>query len=296
MSKLRVAVTGGSGRIGSRVVCHLWELGHTVYNVDRRPPAEATTAKYLCADLRQRSQVQPIFESVDAVCHLAEFPGPGACPAGEDLFIHNTTVGATVLQTAADLKLKRFVYTSTCQVYGFWGGPVIAPLHLPIDETHPYQAANVYAAAKVANEQLAFAMARSHGLSVAIFRFPGVWRHENVDQWDRWFDERPYFGDGCGTYLGLDDAARAYALALEHPRAGCEAYHFTAAEIAATLPLSEVIGKHYPGFPKLPAAWPALKSPVVCDKAKEHFGWAPEFNVLEIFRQKFGRDPRPPKQ
>jgi len=42
MDKLRIAVTGGSGRIGSRVVRHLWELGHTVYNVDQRAPRDST--------------------------------------------------------------------------------------------------------------------------------------------------------------------------------------------------------------------------------------------------------------
>jgi nucleoside-diphosphate-sugar epimerase len=292
VKKLRVAVTGGSGRIGSRVVRYLWELGHTVFNVDQRAPRDSI-GTYCYADLRQRAQVQPIFEKVDAVCHLGEFPGIPPYQAPEEFFTHNTAVGAVVLQTAADLKLQRFIHTSTCQVYGMWGDPINPPKYLPFDETHPFQPSNVYACAKVANEYFAQMTSRTRGLSVAIFRFPAVWRHgDDADQWG-WIDGRAQLGDGCGTYLGLDDAARAYALALEHPRPDCETYHFTAAEIAATVPLAQLVEKH--GFPQLPPDWPKLKSPVICNKAKEHFGWEPQFNVLEEFRKKYGRDPHPPK-
>jgi len=214
----------------------------------------------------------------------------------EDHFIHNTTVGAVVMQTAADLKIQRLIYTSTCQVYGFWGDPVFPPKCLPLDETHPYQPSNVYACAKVANEQLAYMVSRAHGLSIAIFRFPAVWWRGNESGAEMsWFDGMVQGGDGCGTYVGREDAARAFALALEHPRPGCEAYHFSAPEVLSSLPLTELIEKHNPGFPKLPADWPGIKSPVICDKAKEHFGWTPQFNAMDIFRKHYGRDPLPPK-
>lgn len=295
MDKLRIAVTGGSGYIGSRLVRHLWDLGHTVINVDQRAPRD-NTVKYVYADLRQRAQVQPILENVDALCHLAEIPGVRTHLSAEEHFIHNTTVGAVVLQTAADLKLKRVIYTSTCQVYGMWGDPVFPPKFLPLDETHPYQPSNVYACAKVANEQLAMMLSRARELSVAIFRFPAVWWRgtENGAEFG-WFDGMFQGTDGCGVYVGLHDVARAYGLALENPRPGCEAYHFSAPEILSSVSLSQVLEKQTPGFPKLPADWPGRKSPLNCDKAKEHFGWTPEFNALDVFRKHFGRDPNPPK-
>ena len=293
MDKFRVAVTGGSGYIGQRIVRQLCELGHTVFNVDLNAPADPF-GTHVLADLRQRLQVQAVLEQVDAVCHLAEIPNGPTPLSPEEHFIHNLTVGATVLKTAADLKLRRVIYTSSCQVYGCWGNSVFPPQCLPLDETHPYQPSNVYACAKVANELFTKMLAHTQGLSAAIFRLPAVWRHnEETGSQLGWFDGMTEGSDGCATYVGLDDVAQAYALALEHPRPGCEAYHFSAVDVLSTLPLSELIEKHYPGYPKLPANWPARKSPMNCNKAKEHFGWTPEFSALESFRKHFGRDPHP---
>jgi len=296
MKILRVAVTGGSGYIGRRIVRQLCDLGHTVINMDLRAPADPF-GRHVRADLRQRSHVQPILEQVDAVCHLAEIPNGPTPLSPEEHFIHNLTVGATVLKTAADLKLQRVIYTSSCQVYGFWGKWVVFPPQcLPLDETHPSQPSNVYACAKVANELFARMLAHTQGLSTAIFRLPSVWRHdEQTGSQLGWFDGMTEGSDGCATYVGLDDVARAYVLALEHPRPGCEIYHFSAADVLSTLPLSKLIEKFYPSYPKLPANWPANKSPMNCDKAKEHFGWTPEFSAFDAFRKHFGRDPHPAK-
>jgi UDP-glucose 4-epimerase len=298
LEKFRVAVTGGSGRIGSKVVRALWQRGHDVINIDRRVPRE-TTARFCYADLRQRAQLQPLLEQVDALCHLAEIPNVSAHYAPEELFIHNTTVGAVVLQTAADLKLKRVIYTSTCQVYGVWGHPAVAPRQLPLTEEHPLLPTNVYSCAKVANEFLARMISNSTGLSLAIFRFPQVTSfaiEHPGDEWKHWFDGRAEFGDGFGTHLQIEDAARAYVLALEKPRPGPEAYHFTAAEAICTVPMRDLIQQRFPDSPGLPADWPKSRSPVDCEKAKDHFGWSPELNIMDAFRKKFGRDPLPPGQ
>ena len=38
---------------------------------------------------------------------------------------------------------------------------------------------------------------------------------------------------------------------------------------------------------------PWYKSPYLWDKAHAHFGWKPKWNLLDLFRQKHGRDPQP---
>ena len=90
MDKFRVAVTGGSGYIGQRVVRQLCELGHTVFNVDLNAPTDPV-GTHVLADLQQRSQVQPVLEQVDAVCHLAEIPNGPTPLSPEEHFIHNLT-------------------------------------------------------------------------------------------------------------------------------------------------------------------------------------------------------------
>jgi nucleoside-diphosphate-sugar epimerase len=292
MSTLRVAVTGGSGHIGHHLIKHLLDHGHQVVNLDRRQ-ARQPLCRFVFIDLRQRDQVQRALEHVDAVCHLGEIPNVDLPISPEEIFHSNTAAGSTVLQCAADLGLRRAIYTSSCQAYGCWGRDYHAPLHLPFDETLPLRPQNAYGLSKAVNEDYAHLVARRHGLSVAIFRFP--W----VNDWDmkakgpdwKWFADHTGRGEGFATYVHVSDAVAAYRLALEHPRPGCEAYHFIANEVMCARPIRAALLEHHPDFPPLPVDWPLFKSPVLTDKAREHFGWQPAWNLLDFYRQAFGRDP-----
>jgi nucleoside-diphosphate-sugar epimerase len=106
--------------------------------------------------------------------------------------------------------------------------------------------------------------------------------------------EPPSKTDGFATYLHATDAALAYAAALEHPRPGFEAYHFSAAEIASLHPLRDRLRAHHPDYPPLPEDWPAFKSPLLLNKAREHFGWEPAWNALDFYRQHHGEPSLPP--
>ena len=86
----------------------------------------------------------------------------------------------------------------------------------------------------------------------------------------------------------MTDVARAYVLALENPHSGCEVYQFSAAEIWSIYPLADRLRDHHPDYPPLPRDWPALKSPLITQKAREHFGWEPAWNVLDFYRRQYG--------
>src|SRR5215467_589790 len=96
--RLRVAVAGGSGRVGAFVVKELQARGHEVINVDRRYPREPG-GQFIYAQLTQREQVQPILEKVDAVAHLGEIPNAAGGASPVDVWAENTRAGAIVLQT-----------------------------------------------------------------------------------------------------------------------------------------------------------------------------------------------------
>jgi nucleoside-diphosphate-sugar epimerase len=285
---MRIAVTGGSGRIGSAVVKEFVERGHDVINIDRRQ-AEQPIARFIFADLAERQQVQSILEQVEAVCHLGEIPNVHASMSPEEILALNVRVGATVMQTAADLKLSRAIYTSSCQAYGLWEPPLLTrPQRLPFDETHPLAPHNAYALSKATNETFSRMVSDRHGLSVAIFRFPWVPVGDYSPSWEATLRELPTQTDGFATYCHISDIARAYALAIERPRVGCEVYHFSGAEIMSLIPLAQRLREHHPDFPPLPANWPAFKSPMLLDKAREHFGWEPKWNLLDFYRQRHG--------
>lgn len=289
-SSLRIAVTGGSGKIGRALIKELVERGHSVINIDRRASPDRL-ARFVFADLRKREQIQPVFDQVDAAVHLAEIPTSHGPHSPEHIFSHNIQAASVVMQTAADLQLKRFIYTSSCQVYGCYDHVCVPPLRLPFDETHPAQPQNVYALGKVAAESYARWLAKESKLSMAIFRFPWVLTGEMNEHYWRWIEHKQKDPEGMGTYIHATDAAHAYALALEDPRPGCEAYHFTASEIWSLVPLRELVaGQEHP-YPALPEGWPAFKSPVITDKARQHFGWEPKWNMLDFWRKRTGKEP-----
>jgi nucleoside-diphosphate-sugar epimerase len=261
--------------------------------MDRRqahdPVPEAT---FVYCDLRARDQVQRVLQEVDAVCHLGEIPSPQFGGVGPDeLFATNTTIGSVVLQTAADIRLKHCVYTSSVQVYGFFGWPQVPPRLMPIDESHPVQPQNTYALSKVANEAYARLMSERYGLSVSIFRPPSTWAEQNRDRQLNWLETQDGPPFEFHTYCAASDIALAYAEAVERSLPGCHTFHFSADDIASVRPLPQAMAEHLPEWPKLPADWPPLKSPIVTSRAKELLNWTPKYSILEEFRKIRGREP-----
>ncbi|MDB5324793.1 MAG: NAD-dependent epimerase/dehydratase [Phycisphaerales bacterium] len=274
---MRISVTGGSGKIGANVVRTLRAAGHDVTSIDSRP-AENSSPKDLVTDLRDRDAVRAAIDGCEAVVHLGEM----ANIFGGDwhrVYAHNTHVGSLVMELAAECRVAKLIYTSSCQVYGCWGGEngiLYAPLRLPLDETHPLNPANSYALSKVANEHYARLVAERTGMRVAAFRLPYVMteaQHEKQVEWRLARREPVIIGqDGLGTTLHVDDAASAYAAAITAEWTGFEPFHFTAPDVFCDRPVRDVLQERYPHLP-LPADWPANKSPVVTDKAQRMLGW-----------------------
>ena len=263
--------------------------GHEVISIDRRYPSQPIApAKFVFAELGDRAAVQRVLEQVEAVCQLGEIPSVNAGQSPEQTFAQNVRGASVVMQTAADLKLKRAIYTSSCQVYGFWAGGRAIPQRLPFDESHPLSPPNAYAVGKVAMEMYCRMLAEERGLSVAAFRFPWVRADSYDEETAASLRFKPKKTDGFATYIHAEDCAHGYALALEHPRPGFEAYHFSATEINSLHPLAERLREHHPDFPPLPPDWPPLRSPILTHKLRQHFGWEPKWNFLDFYRQKHG--------
>jgi UDP-glucose 4-epimerase len=289
-TKKRIVVTGAAGVIGSALCQELVKLGHDVLALDMRKPRH-DAGKFVFTKLNQRELFQPVLDGADVLCHLGEIPNAsaGGLPANE-VFSSNVTNTSMVLQTAADLKIPRVIYTSSCQVYGIWGlhsdpPDRVMPLKLPLTETEPVKPINAYSLSKVASEMyLKHLCDRDPSLSAAIFRFPATSDIGN-DWWVRkwWERQSDEFGEGYWTYLHLGDAIRAYTLAIDHPRPGCETYHFVAKTVIGNASVVERAKRFYPKGPPLPADWPAHAAPVDCSKARDHFGWEAEFDLARFF-------------
>jgi UDP-glucose 4-epimerase len=282
--KLRVAVTGGAGRIGSTLVKALLARGHEVVALDQRQPREPLCKFHFC-DLRVREYVQPILETCNAVAHLGEIPSMNGLMSPEQLYTANCTIGSTVMQTAADLKIRRLIYTSSAQVYGAWGWPLVAPATMPITEETPLRPQNAYSCSKVANENYSHMLAETHDMSVTVIRIPWVvMEHDDFTRMRKWL-AREGKGpmEGLGTYVHASDVVRGYIATLEKGETGWQAYNLSAKNVRLTVGMGEFLDQHFPTWPKPPSDWPANKSPLVTEKARVKLGWEASWDIHTAF-------------
>ena len=128
---MRLLVTGTSGYIGSRLAPILQGLGHDVTGIDTGyyldgwlysdPRQLSTMPRTIVKDLRK---IEPKdFAGMDAVVHLAELSND---PLGENnpevTYKINHEGSVNIARMAKAAGVKRFVYASSCSVYGVGSG------------------------------------------------------------------------------------------------------------------------------------------------------------------------------
>ena len=172
----KVLVTGADGFIGSHLVEGLLAAGADVrafclYNshgswgwLEDASAEDQKRIEVRLGDIRDARFVEAALEGVDVVFHLAALIAiPYSYVAPESFIDVNVRGTLNVLEAARRQRVRRFVHTSTSEVYG-------TPKDLPIRETHPLNAQSPYAASKVAADQLVLAYHRSYELPATILR------------------------------------------------------------------------------------------------------------------------------
>jgi nucleoside-diphosphate-sugar epimerase len=158
---MRIFLTGVDGYIGSLLGPILMDAGHEVVGLDtgfyrdgwlyNDPKHLARSPKTLCKDLRSVSAAD--VEGMDAIVHLAELsndPLGNTIPEITRRINHLGSVQLAKLGKKAGV--SRFVYTSSCSVYGAGSGEFL-------DESAPVNPQTAYAECKVKVERDVGAMA-----------------------------------------------------------------------------------------------------------------------------------------
>lgn len=280
---MKVAVTGGSGRIGRELVRQLAERGHDTLSLDIVAPADLSIP-HKVLDLRAPTAVRKVFDGQDAICHLAEWPGVWVGPA--ETYAYNTEVGSSIMAIAKQVGIGQFIYTSTFQIYGYWGGNISgkdpAPT-LQFEETSLIRPQNAYALSKASNETFAQLMARDGQMPIAAFRFPSVVNGKQID-WNGRARHRnkQVWPEDFGTYVKVEDAALGYCLALERGWTGFEAFHFAADDTLFGGNMTQALLQQWPEI-ALPAGWTDETPIVSTAKARARLGWAPSISLRQPF-------------
>ena len=174
---MRIALTGGSGGVGSAVADAALARGHFVVSVDRTPPprpGEHPRLRYIQAEATDYDALVAAFAGCDALIHLAAIPHPGNHP---DHVVHNNNVVGSynAMRAAVESGVLRICQASSVNAIGQAYSRAPRYDYFPIDEAHPNHAEDAYSLSKWVCEQQADALARRYaGLSIASLRFHWV--------------------------------------------------------------------------------------------------------------------------
>ena len=228
--KFRVLVTGGCGFIGSYLVRRLVNLGYNVVILDNLARGNmitnlrdiANNVRLMKGDIREYETVLKALKDVDVVFHLAALTDVQESIEKPRLYHEvNSTGTLNLLQASVENKVEKFVYTSSCAVYG-------NPVKLPIDENHPTNPLSPYAASKLSAENYCKAYSNNYGLKVLILRLFNVYGPRQTKSYagvisefiKRVMDDKPpvIFGDGKQTrdFIYVEDVVEYLTKALDY--------------------------------------------------------------------------------
>ncbi|MCX6166013.1 MAG: UDP-glucose 4-epimerase GalE [Ignavibacteriae bacterium] len=310
---MAILVTGGAGYIGSHTVKKLLDRGIEVIVFDNlsRGHFEAIPkgVSFEKVDLLDEENLRNALNKypIDSVIHFAAFAYVGESVENPGLYYRNNVVGSlNLIKAINDARIKKFVFSSTCSIYG-------NPENIPISENEPANPINPYARTKYMIENILSDFDTSYGLKYVALRYFNAAGDSDDGLIGESHDPEPHliplvlytalgkrgsikiYGDDYPTkdgtcirdYIHVNDLAEAHIKALEYLKDGDstvinlgtgngysvkeivdEARRITGKKI-----ISEIVARR-PGDPAV----------LIADnkKAKEVLGWNPEYNLEKI--------------
>jgi len=274
---MRIAVTGGSGKLGRSVVRRLTQDGHQVLNMDR---AGTRGRGYVSVDLRNYGQVLDVIlglddqhDGLDAIVHLAAIPAPGLAPDAA-IFENNMVSTYNVFQAARRAGIKKVVYASSETVLGL---PFdIDPPYIPVDEEYAARPESTYSLVKHLEEQMAIQLTRwDPDLSITALRFSNVMDPEDYGAFPSFDNDATLRKWNLWGYIDARDGALAVVRALEHGEPGFETFIIAAADTVMSRSSAELAAEVFPGVEVLKELG-EHETMLSIDKARKLLGFEPE--------------------
>jgi UDP-glucose 4-epimerase len=168
-----ILVTGGAGYIGSHAVLALQKAGYEVIVLDnlsyghRELVEDVLHVKLIVGDTSDRTLLDQIFanHNIAAVMHFAAYIAVGESVVEPAKYYRNNVSGTlTLLEAMLDASIKKFIFSSTCALYG-------EPKTVPIPEAHPFDPISPYATSKLMVEQMLSDFDAAYGLKSVRFRY-----------------------------------------------------------------------------------------------------------------------------
>ena len=163
-----VLVVGGAGYIGSHAAHALKRKGYEAIIYDNLSTGHAELAdgfELIVGDVADSDRLSEVLRRVDAVMHFAAHAYVGESVENPRKYFRNNLQGSlSLLNAVMDSKVRKFIFSSTCAVYG-------TPAKVPITEDTPRLPVNPYGASKLAFEFALEAYGRAYDLRFVSFRY-----------------------------------------------------------------------------------------------------------------------------
>ncbi|MEV7601330.1 NAD-dependent epimerase/dehydratase family protein [Kitasatospora sp. NPDC089797] len=268
----RVAVTGGGGLVGSRVVALARRAGAAVTVLDRfdaypedvRPlfGLDRHGADLVVGDVCDREAVRRLVHGADYVVHAAAYADVAACTRNPGVaFEANVRGTQTVLEEVAAAKVRRLVFISSAAVYGDGVPGVAGPQAFHEDQL--LVPVSVYANTKLWAEHQARLMLGGPGAAeYTVLRYFSVYGDPQVPKpgshsWlVAWMAMHAHLGlpirlNGGGVQVRdlvhVDDIAAATVLAMVEERAAGQTVNIGTGTPTSVREVAELIAPYYPG-------------------------------------------------
>ncbi len=271
---MRIAITGGSGRIGRAVVELAMSQGHEVVSIDRALPSDdmaETAVTFVQADMMQYADVEHALHGCDALVHLAAIPSPLRHPEHE---VHNNNVVGSynAMRAAAEHGIARVCQASSINAIGGYYSRRPRYDYFPVDEEHPTYNEDPYSLSKWICEQQADSFARRYeAMSIASLRFHGIVPDRAAAaRFGGSADERA--AKHLWGYTRLDAAAWACLLSLTASFRGHEVFYIVAPDTSVETPSLDLARRFFPAVP-IRGDLSENRSFFNCSKAERLLGW-----------------------
>lgn len=171
--KPTILVTGGAGYIGSHAVLALQKTGYGIVVLDnlvyghRELVEDVLKAELVVGDTSDRPLLDKLFSThnIAAVMHFAAYIAVGESVAEPAKYYRNNVTGTlTLLEAMVAANVKKFVFSSTCAIYGM-------PQQVPMTEEHPQNPLSPYASSKWMVERILADFANAYDLRSVVFRY-----------------------------------------------------------------------------------------------------------------------------
>ena len=170
----KVIVTGGAGFIGSHLVNELVKQGIKVTVLDNLSTGKKQNinpkAEFIECDIFKNTygDLDFLLNGADTVFHLAAKTAVQESIEKPSLYNNVNVVGTlNLLEAAAAMKVKRFVFSSSSSVYG--------DAKSPTSETHPLNPISPYALSKLIGEQYCKLYSNIYDIDTVCLRYFNVY-------------------------------------------------------------------------------------------------------------------------